>query len=93
MDILNGDGFFRHYIFYRLLPNDLHELSHYYQFKVLNALSPYTILPCPVAWSVLYISPHCFMLWVLYMLCQKWRNNDVHSNKTWRQTNWVSVEM
>ena len=43
MDILNGDGFYRHYIFYRLLPIDLHEFYHYYHFKVLNALSPFTI--------------------------------------------------
>ena len=43
MDILNGDGFYRHCIFYRLLPIDLHEFYHYYHFKVLNALSPFTI--------------------------------------------------
>ena len=28
MDILNGDGFYGHYIFYCLLSVDLHELSH-----------------------------------------------------------------
>ena len=43
MYILNGDGFYGHYIFYRLLPIDLHESYHYYHFKVLNALSPFTI--------------------------------------------------
>ena len=43
MDILNGDGFYGHYIFYRLLPIDLYEFYHYYHFKVLNALSPSTI--------------------------------------------------
>ena len=43
MDILNGDGFNGHYIFYRLLSIDLHESYHYYHFKVLNALSPFTI--------------------------------------------------
>ena len=41
MDILNGDGFYGHFIFYRLLPIDLHEFSHYYHLKVLNALSPF----------------------------------------------------
>ena len=60
MDILNGDGFYGHYIFYRLLPIDLHEFYHYYYFKVFNALSPSTILPCTVAWNVLNVSPHCF---------------------------------
>ena len=40
MDILNGDGFYGHYIFYRLLPIDLHEFSHYYHFKVLNPFYP-----------------------------------------------------
>ena len=35
MDILNRDGFYGHYIFYRLLAIDLHELSHYYYLKVL----------------------------------------------------------
>ena len=65
--------------FYRLLPIDLHESSHYYHFEVLNALSSFTILPCTVAWSVLYVLPHCFMYWVLYMPCQKWRNKDVQS--------------
>ena len=43
MDILNGDEFYRHSIFYRLLPIDLHGFYHYYHFKVLNALSPFTI--------------------------------------------------
>ena len=43
MDILNGDGFYGHYIFYRLLPIDVHEFSDYYHFKVLNAISPFTI--------------------------------------------------
>ena len=36
-------------------------------------------LPCTVAWNVLFVSPHCFMYWILYMLCQKWRNKDVLS--------------
>ena len=43
MDILNGDGFYGHYIFYRLLLIDLHKFSHYYHLKVLIALSPFTI--------------------------------------------------
>ena len=43
MDILNGDGFYGHYIFYRLLPIDLYEFYHYHHFKVWNALSPSTI--------------------------------------------------
>ena len=42
-DILNGDGFYRHYIFYRLLPIDVHEFYYYYHYKVLNALLPFTI--------------------------------------------------
>ena len=43
MDILNGDGFYGHNIFYRLLPIDLHEFSHQYHSQVLNALAPFTI--------------------------------------------------
>ena len=42
MNILNGDGLYGHYICYRLL-FDLHELSHYSHFKVLNALLSFTI--------------------------------------------------
>ena len=81
MDILNGDRFYGHYIFYRLLPIDWHEFSHNYHFKVLNALSPFTILPYTVAWNALYVSPHCFMYRLLHMFCQKWRNKDVQSIK------------
>ena len=33
MDILNGDGYYGHYIFYRLLLIYLHEFSHYYHLK------------------------------------------------------------
>ena len=75
MDILYGDGFYGHYIFYRLLPIDL--LLSLYGLKCTFAF--YDFLPCAVAWSVLFVWPHCFMYWVLYMLCQKWRNKDVQS--------------
>ena len=71
MNILNGDGFYGHYIFYRLLPIDLHEISHYYHFKVLNALRLLRFLPCTVAWSVLYVSPHCFyVLGIIHALSE-----------------------
>ena len=42
MNILNGDGFYGHYICYCLLSVDLHELSHYYHFKVSNELLCFT---------------------------------------------------
>ena len=64
MDILNGDGFYGHFIFYRLLPIDLHEFSHYYHFKVLNALSTYTIftmyrcMKCVVCFTTLFYVLH-----------------------------------
>ena len=55
-------------------------IYHYHHFKVLNALSPfydfYHVLLHEKCW--MYYR-NAFMYWILYMLCQKWRNKDVQS--------------
>ena len=87
MDILNGDGFYRHYIFYRLLLIDLHEFYHYYHFKVLNALSPFTIftmyccMKCVECITALFL---CIVIYTCFV-----RNDEIKmSNQSIKMHNW-----
>ena len=73
MDILNGDGFYGHYIFYRLLAIDLHELSHYYHFKVLMYFRFLRFLPLHEVCCMYHV------LCIEYYTSPEWRNKDVQS--------------
>ena len=85
MDILNGDGFYRHYIFYRLLPIDLHEFYYYYHYKVLNALLPFTIF-------TMYCCMKCVECITALLLCIEYytcfvRNDEIKMSNQINQFN------
>ena len=71
--ILNGDGFYGHYIFYCLVLIDLHEFFHYYHLKVLNARSPFTIFTMHRCMKCMY---HHIVLCIEYYACFV-RNDEI----------------
>ena len=74
MNILNGVGFYGHYIFYRLLS------IHCFSIPVLKCtFCLFMILTMSFYEVCCFVSHECFMYWLLYMLCQKWRNKDIQS--------------